>query len=140
MIIRNCAGGIVFDGERVFLLQNEKQEWVLPKGAIRDQKIAREVALERVKLEAGIDARILGFVGETSYEFYSLSRRKPVCNQIQWYLMRADTPSYAVDAQQGFFDGGYFAMSEALKIITYSQDRTLVRLAHNKLCKLEQSK
>ena len=31
MIFRNCAGGVVFYANQVFLLKNEKNEWVLPK-------------------------------------------------------------------------------------------------------------
>ena len=48
MIVRNCAGGVVFCGGKVFLLKNDKDEWVLPKGVIRDRRSPREVALERV--------------------------------------------------------------------------------------------
>ena len=35
MIIRNCAGGIVFCGDKVLLLRNDKHEWVFPKGVVR---------------------------------------------------------------------------------------------------------
>ena len=52
MIVRNCAGGVVFWGDQVFLLKNDKGEWVLPKGVIRDKRMPAEVALERVKTEA----------------------------------------------------------------------------------------
>ena len=48
MIVRNCSGGVVFCGSKVFLLKNDKEEWVLPKGVIRDRRPPREVALERV--------------------------------------------------------------------------------------------
>ncbi|MCX8042451.1 MAG: NUDIX domain-containing protein, partial [Thermodesulfobacteriaceae bacterium] len=50
--VRNCAGGVVFCGEKVFLLKNEKGEWVLPKGVIRNGDYSNEVALRRVKEEA----------------------------------------------------------------------------------------
>ena len=84
MLFRDCAGGVVFCGEKVFLLKNEKDEWVLPKGRIRDDKLSTETAIERVKIEAGIDAQILLSVGETHYEFYSNTRRVPVANRINW--------------------------------------------------------
>ena len=129
MIVRNCAGGVVFCGEKVFLLQNDKGEWSLPKGVIRDRKTRREVALYRVKDEGGIDARILTAAGDTVYEFYSQTRRQPVCNRIHWYVMEADTEECRVNTEQGFTNGGYFKIEEALKQVTYTQDKRLLEKA-----------
>ena len=108
MIFRNCAGGVVFCGDKVFLLRNEKEEWVLPKGVIRDKRLAQDVALDRVFKEAGIKAQIISPAGQTSYEFYSITRHQPVCNRITWYVMRADTLDYRIAFEQGFTDGDYF--------------------------------
>ena len=92
--IRNCAGGVVFAGDDVFLLKNDKSEWIMPKGVIRDRRSAREVALYRVEAEAGIEAEIVALAGRTSYDFYSQSRRKSVSNRIQWFAMRASDHRY----------------------------------------------
>ena len=54
MLVRQCAGGVVFLGDKVFLLKNDKGEWVLPKGVIRNGKTASEVALSRVRYEGGV--------------------------------------------------------------------------------------
>ena len=35
MIVRNCSGGIVFTGDKVLLVCNDKQEWGFPKGAVK---------------------------------------------------------------------------------------------------------
>lgn len=132
MLIRNCAGGVVFNGEKVFLLKNEKDEWVLPKGVIRNGDLSSEVAICRVKEEAGISAEIVSTAGQTSYEFFSITRKKPVCNRITWYIMKALHPDYDVSKEDGFQDGGYFTLDEALNKITYSQDKALVRLSYEK--------
>ena len=66
MLFRNCAGGVVFYANKVFILKNEKNEWVLPKGVIRNEDLSRDVALNRVRAEAGIDAEILSTAGGTS--------------------------------------------------------------------------
>ena len=87
MLFRSCAGGLVFCEDSVLILKNEKDEWVLPKGVIRTGDYAREVALRRVKAEAGVEAEILSSIGETNYEFYSITRKRPVCNQVTWYLL-----------------------------------------------------
>lgn len=132
MIVRNCAGGVVFYEEKVFLLKNEKDEWVLPKGAIRNGRTPREVALERVLDETGIEAEILSVAGETSYEFYSMTCRQPVCNRIQWYVMKAQMEKYRIAFEQGFTDGDYFPVEEAIEKVTYSQDKAIVQIAYAK--------
>ena len=127
--IRNCAGGVVFAGDDVFLLKNDKGEWIMPKGVIRDRRNAREVALYRVEAEAGIQAEIIAPVGRTSYDFYSQSRRKEVSNRIQWYLMRAGSRRYRIAFEQGFLDGDYYHFDVAVRLLTHEQDREILRKA-----------
>lgn len=133
MLFRQCAGGIVFSEDKVLILQNEKREWIFPKGVIRNGKFADEVALNRVQEEAGLNAKIIAPVGETSYEFFSITRQQPVCNQIQWFLIEASENVCAVNKEQGFIDCGFFTIDEALKRITYSQDKSLLNIAVKKM-------
>jgi ADP-ribose pyrophosphatase YjhB (NUDIX family) len=132
MLFRHCAGGVVFSGEKVLLLQNDKQEWSLPKGVIRHNLAADEVALMRVKDEAGVDAKIIDSAGETSYQFYSLSRQRSVCNIITWFVMKANEEKFCIATEQGFLDGGFFKLDEALNLLTHSQEKSLVRISHQK--------
>jgi hypothetical protein len=46
--------------------------------------------------------------------------------------MEATTDSFAVNKQEGFKEGGFYPIDEALEKITYSQDKSLVRLAFRK--------
>lgn len=137
MIFRECAGGIVFNGDKVFLLQNEKGEWVFPKGVIRHGKTSTAVALARVKEESAIDASILSAVGETSYEFYSITRNAPVCNRIVWFLMTTDNADFVINKDHTpFQDGGFFNIIDAFDKVTYSQDKSLLNIAYRKLKEL----
>ncbi len=132
MIVRNCAGGVVFYANQVFILQNEKGEWILPKGKIRDDELAADTASYRVEIEAGLNVEILSTAGETCYEFFSVSRQQPVCNQIVWYIMNALSKEFQINKEEGFLDGGFFPIDEAIDKITYSQDRSLVSLSYRK--------
>ncbi|HHY60397.1 MAG TPA: NUDIX hydrolase [Clostridia bacterium] len=136
MLHRNCAGGVVFCGDKVLILQNDKQEWVLPKGVIRAGQGAYEVAINRVREEAGVEAEIIGPAGETSYEFYSYSRKQPVCNKITWFIMEAKSEHHRINRELGFTDGGFYHVAEAIDKITYSQDKSLVRVSYQRLKKL----
>ena len=139
MIVRNCAGGVVFHNDKVFVLKNEKGEWVLPKGKIRNDSLPTETALKRVCFEGGVNATIISTAGETSYEFYSLTRKQPVCNVINWYIMETSEDKCKVNKEEGFSDGGFFNINEALQKITYSQDKSLVNLSFKKYLMLKES-
>lgn len=137
VLFRNCAGGVVFCGDKVLILQNDKKEWVLPKGVIRNNHHPSETALNRVQAEAGVTAKIVAPAGETSYEFFSYSRQQPVCNRISWFIMDADAEQYQINREIGFLDGGFFPVEEAIEKITYSQDKSLVRVSYERRKKLE---
>ncbi|MGI6776606.1 MAG: NUDIX hydrolase [Acetivibrionales bacterium] len=130
MLVRNCAGGVVFCNDKVFLLRNEKGEWVFPKGVIRNGELPTEVALRRVKEEAGITSEIISTAGQTNYEFFSVTRQKPVCNKIVWYIMKSQNEDFNINKNEDFTDGGYFEFEEAMKLVTHSQDRALLNLSY----------
>lgn len=134
MLVRNCAGGLVFFNNKVFILKNEKGEWVLPKGVIRRGELSNEVAVRRVKEEAGIKADIVSTAGNTNYEFFSVTRQKPVCNKITWYIMKSDSENYKISETEKdkLIDGGFFEINEAMSLITYSQDKSLLNLSFRK--------
>lgn len=130
MLFRNCAGGIVFCEDRVLLLKNEKDEWVLPKGAVHEEHEPADVAMDRVLVECGVNARVLENAGETDYEFYSLTRKKSVNNRVQWFIMETDTDHCKI--LDPFTEAGFFEHDDALTRITYTQDRSLLTGAWEK--------
>lgn len=132
MLVRNCSGGVVFTGDKVLLLMNDKHEWVYPKGVVRSGDYPDEVAVNRVQFESGVKARIVSSAGRTNYEFYSISRQRPVCNKIVWYIMVADQEAMEAKAAQGFLDGGFFPIDVAMEKVTYSQDKSLLMMSYQK--------
>jgi len=132
MIVRNCAGGVVFCEDKVFLLKNEKGEWVFPKGVIRNGELPAEIAVKKVMDEGGIIAEIISTGGDTSYEFYSISRQRPVCNRITWFVMRTGSDRFNILEKEKFIDGGFFVVEHALQLVTYSQDKALLNLSYKK--------
>ena len=139
MLVRNCSGGVVFSGDRVLLLMNDKHEWVFPKGVIRSGDFPDEVAVRRVQFEGNVKARIVSSAGRTNYEFYSISRQRPVCNKIVWYIMTTEQDSTTANEALGFLDAGFFPIEEAMDKVTYSQDKSLLMLSYQKYMELVQS-
>ena len=133
MLIRNCAGGLVFKDEKIFILKNEKNEWVLPKGKIGEEQLPPETAIERVEFETGIkDPIIVSSAGETAYEFYSITREQSVCNKIIWYIMESEDETHNINIEEGFKEGGFYPIEKAIDMITYSQDKSLASLSYKR--------
>ena len=69
MLLRNCAGGVVFSSNnKVFLLQMKKENGDSRKELLRTEN-CKVVALRRVLKEGGINATIIS-AGRTNYEFF----------------------------------------------------------------------
>ena len=134
MIIRNCAGGIVFAGDKVLLVCNDKHEWSFPKGAVKTKNdlSLSEFAKDRVKTETDVDAKVIAPCGKTNYEFYSISRRKPVHNNISWFVMEAAGDTCKAVPETGTIDCRFEEITKALDDITYSQDKSLLMMAYQK--------
>ncbi len=90
------------------------------------------MAIERVFYEAGCRARIVSPAGRTNYEFYSISRMKPVCNKITWFIMMSDDDKVHPNEAQSFSEGGFYDIDEAMEMVTYSQDKSLLMLSYEK--------
>jgi ADP-ribose pyrophosphatase YjhB (NUDIX family) len=139
MIVRRCAGGVVFYGNKVLLLRNDKGEWVLPKGKISESELATQTAINKVKEEAAVKANILGSAGETVYEFFSRSRQSKVCNAIIWYVMESQNTEYEINKEKGFLDGGFFKIKDALNILTHNNDKSIVEISFQRYKSLKKS-
>ena len=134
MIVRNCAGGIVFFEDKVLLICNDKREWSFPKGVLKagDKTKLSDLACKRVKAEAGIDTKVLAPCGKTNYEFYSISRRKPVHNNISWFIMKAEDTKTEANSEENILNAKFFDVQAAMNKVTYSQDKSLLLMAYQK--------
>jgi 8-oxo-dGTP pyrophosphatase MutT (NUDIX family) len=133
MLLRDCAGGVVFFEDKVFLILNEKKEWVMPKGLIKEGENPEDAAVRRVFEETGITGSIVEQAGRTYYEFYSITRKMPVCNRIAWYIMFTDKGEFRISEPEKYTDGRFFSVSDALEKVTYSQDKSLVMQSYKRL-------
>jgi ADP-ribose pyrophosphatase YjhB (NUDIX family) len=138
MILRRCAGGIVFYANKVLLVKNDKGEWTIPKGKISDSDIASEVAPQKVKEEVEVDAKVLDMAGDTMYEFYSRSRHQKVCNAIMWYIMESDNTNYSIN-NEGITDAGFFKVKDALDMLAHNKEKSLVEISYRKFKDLKKN-
>ena len=137
MIVRHCAGGVVFYANKVLLIKNDKGEWTLPKGKILSGTLSNESAVQRVKLETGVNADTLEVAGDTMYEFFSRSRQQTVTNAITWYVMEAQDMDYTL--RDDFKDGGFFKVKEAINMLTHSKEKSLVEISYRKFKEIKKN-
>ena len=130
MIIRRCAGGVVFYANKVLIVKNDRNEWTLPKGKVFEGELPYESAISRVKEETNINARCMHLAGDTMYEFFSRSRQQQVCNAIMWYIM--DTDNTQLKLVDDFQEGGFYKIKEAIQMLTHSKEKSLVEVGYKK--------
>lgn len=130
MIVRHCAGGVVFYANKVLVVKNDRGEWTLPKGKMNDLELQRDSALYRVKEETGVDASVLEVAGDTMYEFFSRTRQQRVCNAIVWYIMESSNSNCDISGE--LTDGGFFKVKDALEMLTHYKEKSLVDISYKK--------
>lgn len=138
MILRRCAGGIVFYANKVLIVKNDKGEWTIPKGKISENDIASEVAPQKVKEEVEVEAKVLDMAGDTMYEFYSKTRHQKVCNAIMWYIMESDNTEYNIN-DEDITEAGFFKVKDALDMLAHNKEKSLVEISYRKFKDLKKN-
>lgn len=123
-----CAGGAVFAGERLVILQRYNGVWLLPKGHVEPGETLEETALREVKEETGLAAQIGPYLGRTAYCFdddNGVGHRK----EVFWYVMTARMPCH-VNIEADMFRGCRLIESGELDCLTYDADQEIARQAY----------
>ncbi len=68
MIVRRCAGGVVFYANKVLIVKMIGVNGHFQRKDTR-RGLPYESAVQRVKVETGIDAKMIDVAGDTMYEF-----------------------------------------------------------------------
>jgi 8-oxo-dGTP pyrophosphatase MutT (NUDIX family) len=123
------AGGLVFRGGEVLLLQRRTGEWVLPKGHIEERESKAEAATREVQEETGLIVEALEPLGTTQYRFTNESGSL-VHKTVHWFLMEWRGGDLAVEPL--FRQARFAPPEEALRLLTFANDRALVNRALKK--------
>ena len=122
------AGGIVFNDKNQVLLTKHSQNhhWSFPKGLIDPGQTPEQAALREVKEEGGVEAEILDKVGYSKY-VYTYKDEK-IFKVVTYFLMKylSGDPT---DHDWEMEEAGWYEQDAALKQLTFSQDKTLLKKA-----------
>lgn len=121
------AGGIVFNKNKVLLTKHSaNHHWGFPKGLIDPGQTPEEAAVREVREEGGIKAEILGKVGYSKY-VYTWEGEK-IFKIVTYFLMKYISGDPSLHDWE-MEDASWFSPDEALKTLSFSQDKTLFKKA-----------
>ena len=118
------AGGVVFNARGdVLLLHHIGGDWVFPKGHIDAGESVLGAALREVEEEAGVRATC---PDETATRTTRYTNPRGQARLITWFplLTEATKPTLR---ERLFPEGGFFAPDEALRRLSFEEDRALLR-------------
>ncbi len=133
------AGGVVYrkagSGTEIVILTRgsalgQGKVFCLPKGKIEKSETPEQAALREIKEETGLTGAIEKEIGKIGYSF-KLEKEKAVVNKtVTFYLVKyisGDTKDHDTDAE----DVRWLPVKEALKIMTYPSERSIVEKARD---------
>lgn len=124
------SGGVVYIGNSILMLQKINGDWVLPKGKIEQDETSEETAVREVKEEAGVKAKVLTPIGETSYRFKNYwSNNHIIEKKVYWYLMKAINTNAHPQREEGFISAKFMHRDNVLQLAKYDDERDILAKA-----------
>ncbi len=128
MKLEFSAGGIVFNsrGQVLVTQHSQNKHWSFPKGWIEEGQTVEEAAIREVREEGGVVAEIVDKVGCNKY-VYTLNGEK-IFKVVTYFLMKyiSGDPK---DHDWEVSEAGWYEPEDALKQLSFSQDKSLLKKA-----------
>jgi len=134
------AGAVVIAGRgakmRVAVLHRRSpDEWRLPKGKVRPGESSREAAEREVREETGLQVTVGPPVGRTVYEYAEQGNRR-VAKRVRFYLAWLPTLEALRPERANFSEAVWARPEQALSLLTWDNERQMVRRAVNLVAQL----
>jgi 8-oxo-dGTP pyrophosphatase MutT (NUDIX family) len=133
MVKLRSAGGVVVrqagDHLRVALMRSTHSKWVFPKGRVNEGEALEQTARREIAEEIGLrDLALLADLGWTEYDYTQAGKQHR--KRVHWFLFRAAPEAQARPRfREGSLDCGWFQARQALSLLSYPNDRRLLRKA-----------
>ncbi len=131
------AGGVVVNGDREIVVivptrraADGSRVLALPKGHPDGSESSAEAALREVREEAGVEAEIVGPLGEVRYWYQRGGRR--IAKVVEFFLLRYVSGDVG-DHDHEVEHARWVPAAEAVKTLTYAGERDMVREALSRI-------
>lgn len=128
MKMEKSCGGVIYkiiEGEIfVLLVKHNRGHFSFPKGHVEFGETEEETAIREIKEETGIDARV-----DINYRYsITYSPKENVLKKVIFFLGVPVSDEIKVQYFE-VEEVNWFKIGDALKIITYNEDRTILKAA-----------
>lgn len=124
IIEEKSCGCIIIEKETVLLIESNRGDWGFPKGHVEKDETEVETAAREVKEETNLDVKIYKEKRLTVEYITDKGKQK----QSVYFL--ADKVGGILKAQESeVMDIGWFGFEDALKMVSYDNDRELLKKA-----------
>ena len=142
------AGGVVMRKnnnqlEVLIVHRNERNDWSLPKGHLKQKETLQEAALREVKEETSITAFLKEYLGQTNYQFIDKKKKAFYFRTVHWFLMECKNDKITKRKNREILEAIWHPVNSKLfKLLTYSNERKLLLQAKKinnkeiKICKI----
>lgn len=133
------SGGIVIHKGKVLLLYKNKDGrylgWVMPKGTTEKGETLKATALREVKEECSVTGNIVRYIDKTQYRFRNGS--DIVNKTVHWYLMSTDSFYCKPQAEEFFFDAGFYKQHEAYYLLKFHDEKQVMKKAYEEYRRIQ---
>lgn len=123
------SGGVIINNNLILLLKKYNGDYVLPKGRIERGESIEEAALREVKEESGITGEIKKYLGKIEYSFINKMKNVKVDKTVHFFLMSTKDTHTIPQSMEGFKTAKFYDRNEAMRLMKYSQERSIIRKA-----------
>ncbi len=124
-VVYRTNGGVI---ETVLCGRNTPRKWSLPKGTPDAGETVEETAVREVTEETGLEVEIQEPIGDITYWFV-----RPTdgvrCHKVVHYFLMRSTGGTTDNHDHEFDEVRWFPGEEALRILNYANDATIVEKA-----------
>jgi 8-oxo-dGTP pyrophosphatase MutT (NUDIX family) len=131
------AGGVVVNADREIVVivptrraADGSRVLALPKGHPDGAESAAEAALREVREEAGVEAEVVGSLGEVRYWYQRGGRR--IAKVVEFFLLRY-VAGNVDDHDHEVENARWVPVAEAIRTLTYAGERDMVKKALSRL-------
>lgn len=128
---KSSAGGVVIhDGKVLTIKWSSRDSIEFPKGTVDEGESVEETALREVKEETGYDVKIVGSLGDVTYEF-DWTDGKHYSKTVSFYAMALLNNNEPIpDRQPGEdFENNWVTIDDAFNTLTHDDSKEILTKA-----------